>query len=167
MERSVGRAFAALESPVRPLAGACGARVGSGLGHRREERAMEFTAEFTVIGEDQESGDNDELSPLPPGSVFAFDQDLYEESGEGSWKQGGTVGEAHGSVVVTRRGRAMCTITFGFENGTLMVEGLLPAEGRRLDGGTLAVTGGTGDFDKSAGHVDMESRNPKRWSFVL
>jgi hypothetical protein len=128
---------------------------------------MEFTAEFTVIGEDQDPDDKDQVAPLPPGSVFPIDQDLYEEDGDGSWREGGQVGEAHGSVTVTRKGRAMCVITFEFESGTVMVQGLVPAQGKTLSGGTLAVTGGTGDFEKSAGRVDMESRNPKRWSFVL
>ena len=126
---------------------------------------MEFTAEFTVIGEDQEPDSKEELAPAPPGTVFPIDQDLYEE--DGSWKAGGPVGEAHGSVIVTRKNRAMCVITFEFESGTVMVQGLVPVQGKKLSGGTLAVTGGTGDFEKSAGRVDMESVNPKRWSFVL
>jgi hypothetical protein len=128
---------------------------------------MEFTAEFTVIGEDQDPDETSELTPTPPGSVFPIDQDLYEGSGDGSWDKGSPVGEAHGSVVVTRKSRAMCVITFEFESGTVMVQGLLPAQGKKLSGGTLAVTGGTGDFEKSTGRVDMDSINPKRWSFVL
>ncbi|MFL5736586.1 MAG: dirigent protein [Actinomycetota bacterium] len=128
---------------------------------------MEFTAEFTIIGEDQEPDDDKDMAPMPAGSVFAIDQDLYEEDGDGSWRKGGQVGEAHGSVTVTRKGRAMCVITFEYERGTVMVQGLVPAQGKKLSGGSLAVTGGTGDFEKSSGRVDMESRNPKRWSFVL
>jgi hypothetical protein len=128
---------------------------------------MEFTAEFTIIGEDQESDDDKDMAPLLPGSAFSIDQDLYEEDGMQSWQRGGRAGEAHGAVVVTRRGRAMCVIAFEFENGSVIVQGVLPAEGKKLSGGTLAVTGGTGDFEKSAGHVDMETQNPKRWSFVL
>jgi hypothetical protein len=128
---------------------------------------MEFTAQFTVIGEDQEPESSDELKPLPPGSVYSFDQDLFEESGDGSWKQGGRVGEAHGSLIVTRRGGATCLITFGFGNGSIVAAGLLPSEGRKLGDGTLAVTGGTGEFHQSSGHVDVQTKNPKRWSFVL
>jgi hypothetical protein len=128
---------------------------------------MEFTAEFTVIGEDQDPDENmDELAPAPPGSLFPIDQDLYEST-NGSWDKGPLVGEAHGSVVVTRKNRAMCALTFEFDSGTVMVQGLLPAQGKKLSGGTLAVTGGTGDFEKSGGRVDMDSVNPKRWSFVL
>jgi len=128
---------------------------------------MEFTAELTVIGEDQDTDEKEQIGPATPGSVFAIDQDLFEESGDGTWDKGSLVGEAHGSIVVTRRSRAMCVITFQFETGTLVVQGLLPSDGRQLSGGTLAVTGGTGDFERSAGRVDMESVNPKRWSFVL
>jgi hypothetical protein len=128
---------------------------------------MEFTAEFTVIGEDQDSGETEQIGPATPGSLFPIDQNLFEESGDGSWAQGSLAGEAHGFAAVTRRSNAMCVITFQFESGTLVVQGLLPSDGRALSDGTLAVTGGTGDFERSSGRVDMESRNPKRWTFVL
>lgn len=126
---------------------------------------MEFTAEFTVIGEDQDPDDSKQVGPLPPGTVFPIDQDLFDQVED--WRPGGKLGEAHGAVTVTRKGRAMCVVTFEFDNGTVMVQGLLAAEGKKLSGGTLAVTGGTGEFERSAGRVDMESQNPKRWSFVL
>jgi hypothetical protein len=130
---------------------------------------MEFNAGFTLIGEDQDGEDEtDDLTPVPPGSVFSLDQDLYQE-GDQAWGRGdGPIGEAHGAVVATKRGRAMCAITFAIdESDVIVAQGLLPLQGRKLGSGSLAVTGGTGAFDKVSGRVDMETRNPKRWSFVL
>jgi Dirigent-like protein len=128
---------------------------------------MEFTAEFTVIGEDQADDEEDQLAPLPPGGMFSLDQDLFEETEEQSWNRGDVVGEAHGTVLSVRRKLAVCSITFAFENGTVVAEGLLPIDGQKLGSGALAVTGGTGSFRNSGGEVGVETRNPKRWSFVL
>ena len=130
---------------------------------------MEFNAGFTLIGEDQDGEDKtDDLTPVPPGSVLSLDQDLYQEGDEAWGRPDDPIGEAHGAVVATKRGRAMCTITFAIdENDVIVAQGLLPLQGRKLGSGSLAVTGGTGAFDKVSGRVDMETRNPKRWSFVL
>jgi hypothetical protein len=126
---------------------------------------MEFSAGFTLIGEDQ-SEDPDELAPAAPATVFPIDQDIYQE-GADPWSKGDLVGEAHGFAVVTRRG-AMTNVTFAFDEAdSVVVHGLLPVEGKRLGNGRIAVTGGTGKFAKASGNVDMQTRNPKRWSFVL
>ena len=128
---------------------------------------MEFSAEFTVIGEDQEE-DGSDLAPVKPGDVFPIDQDLYEEEGQKWNRPGDPVGEAHGSMVLTRRHFASCTITFTFgEDDTLVAHGLLPVDGRKLRDGKLAVTGGTGQFHGAGGRVNMETQNPKRWSFII
>jgi hypothetical protein len=128
---------------------------------------MEFGTGFTVIGEDQETED-DELAPVGPGSVFSIDQDLFEEVGEAWNRPGDPVGEAHGSVVVTRKQFATCNITFTFSSeDVVVVQGLLPVDGKNLGGGVLAVTGGTGQLNKASGRVDVETQNPKRWSFLL
>ena len=128
---------------------------------------MLFTAAFTLIGEDQDKI-ADLLAPAPQGSVMTIDQDLYEEQG-GAWQRPDTpVGEAHGSVIVTRKGFATCNITFTFgDDDSIVAQGLLPISGKSLNNGHLAVTGGTGQFDKVSGRVDMETQNPKRWSFIL
>lgn len=128
---------------------------------------MEFSAGFTVIGEDQEQ-QTDDLAPVMPGDVFSIDQDLFEEVGEAWNRPGDPVGEAHGSVVVTRKHFAMCNITFTFGDQDIIVaQGLLPIDGKTLGSGLLAVAGGTGQFDKVSGRLDVETRNPKRWSFIL
>jgi hypothetical protein len=130
---------------------------------------MEFNTQFTLIGEDQDGEDKtDDLSPVPPGGVLSLDQDLYQEGDEAWGRPNDPIGEAHGAAVVTKRGHAMCTITFVIDEADIIVaQGLLPIAGRKLGSGSLAVTGGTGAFERSSGHVDVESRNPKRWSFLL
>ena len=128
---------------------------------------MEFRARFTVIGEDQEQ-QTDDLAPPGAGDVFSIDQDLFEEVGESWNRPGDPVGEAHGSGVVTKKDLAMCSITFTFGDEDIIVaHGLLPSNGRRLGNGLLAVTGGTGRFDRVSGRLEVESRNPKRWGFFI
>jgi len=128
---------------------------------------VEFSTQFILIGEDQDPKVAQDLTPAAPATVFPIDQDLYEESG-GPWKKGDPVGEAHGSGVVTGKNLATCSVTFAFDDDdSLVVEGLLPVQGKKLGAGRLAVTGGTGKFDKASGRVGMETSNPKRWSFVI
>jgi hypothetical protein len=128
---------------------------------------MEFSAQFTIIGEDQMQQTED-LSAAAPGRVVPIDQDLFEEVG-GPWNHGSNpVGEAHGSIVVTGKNLGMCHITFSFgDEDTIVAHGVLPIAGSTVGGGLLAVAGGTGQFDKAAGRLDVETSNPKRWSFIL
>lgn len=126
---------------------------------------MEFTTEFTIIG-DEETQTFD-LDLAAPAAVVAFDHTLYEEVGE-PWNKGERIGEAHGTAVVTRKRVAVCHVTFVFgDEDTIVAHGVLPIDGSTLGGGRLAVAGGTGRFDKAAGRLDVETRNPKRWSFFL
>jgi hypothetical protein len=128
---------------------------------------VDFSTEFILIGEDQDPDIAQDVTPSAPATVFSIDQDLYLESG-GQWKKGDPVGEAHGSGVVTGKNLATCSVTFAFDaEDSIVAEGLLPVQGKKLDAGRLAVTGGTGQFDKVSGRVGMETRNPKRWSFVI
>ena len=128
---------------------------------------MDLSPEPILIGEDQDPRSAQDLTPVPPGTVFPIDQDLYFESG-GPWKKGGSAGEAHGSGISTGKNLATCSVTFAFNNdGTIVAEGLLPIQGKKLGAGELAVTGGTGKYDKASGRVGMETNNPKRWSFVI
>jgi hypothetical protein len=122
---------------------------------------------MTYVGEDQRQLTED-LAAASPGRVVSIDQDLYEEVG-GPWNHGDDpIGEAHGSVVVTEGQQGMCHITFKvFNVGTIVAHGSLPVAGSTVGSGTLAVAGGTGKFDKALGKVDVEHRNPKRWSFAL
>ena len=127
---------------------------------------MEITTEFTVIGDDDAQTPKD-LAAASPATVVPIDQELFEELGE-PWERGERVGEAHGIAVVTRRGVAVCNVTFAFEGeDTISVHGVLPIDGSTLGNGRLAVAGGTGRFNKATGTLNMETRNPKRWSFYL
>ena len=127
---------------------------------------MEFSPELILIGEDQNPKVAEDLTPAAPGTVFPVDQDLYFESG-GTWNKGGPAGEAHGSGIATEKNLAQCSVTFAFRDGTIVAEGILPIQGKKLGAGQLAVTGGTGRYKNRLGQVDMETRNPKRWSFVI
>jgi hypothetical protein len=125
---------------------------------------MEFTTVFTVIS-DEEMQTSDLAGP--PAKVVAIDQVLFEEVGE-PWNRGDQVGEAHGTAVVTQKGLAVCHITFTFgDEDSIVAHGVLPIDGSTLGNGHIAVAGGTGQFDKATGRLDMETRNPKRWSFAL
>ncbi len=126
---------------------------------------MEFTTAFTVIG-DEEMQSSD-LAKAAPATVVAIDQALFEELGE-PWERGERVGEAHGTAVVTQKGVAVCHITFAFgEEDTIVAQGVLPIEGSTVGRGHIAVGGGTGRFHKATGSLVVETRNPKRWSFIL
>lgn len=125
---------------------------------------MEFSAGFKVIGEDQEEAFD--LAAAAPAKVVPIDQDLFEEDGD--WNPGEKVGEAHGTAVVTQKRLAMCHISFTFgEEDSIVAHGVLPIDGSTLGDGHIAVAGGTGRFDKATGRADLETLNPKRWSFAL
>jgi hypothetical protein len=126
---------------------------------------MEFSAAFTVIG-DEEMQTSD-LAAAEAATVVAIDQVLFEELEE-PWEVGERVGEAHGTAVVTQKGLAVCHVTFTFgDEDTIVAHGVLPIAGSTVGGGRLAVAGGTGAFDKATGRLNVETRNPKRWSFIL
>ena len=127
---------------------------------------MEFTTGFTVISDEQELSFAAEAGASGPARLAAFDQNLYEEADE-PWQRGELIGEVSGTWVTTPRGRAIVNVTFTIGEDTIVAHGVLPVEGSDLGRGRLAVTGGTGEFHKAAGTVDMETRNPKRWSFGL
>ena len=127
---------------------------------------MEFTTGFTVISDEQELSFAAEAGASGPARLAAFDQNLYEEAVE-PWQRGELIGEVSGTWVTTHRGKAIVNVTFTIGEDALVAHGVLPLDGSDLGSGRLAVTGGTGKFNKAAGTVDMETRNPKRWSFGL
>jgi len=127
---------------------------------------MEFATGFTVISDEQELSIAAEADASGPARLAAFDQNLYSEADE-PWQRGELIGEVSGTWVTTPRGRAIVNVTFTIGEDTIVAHGVLPIEGSDLGRGRLAVTGGTGEFHKAAGTVDMETRNPKRWSFGL
>ena len=127
---------------------------------------MEFTTEFTVIGDDElQSFD---LAAAAPATVVPIDQVLYEELPGKPWERGELVGEAHGIAVVTQKGMAVYNITFMFgDEDAIMAHGVLPTDGSSGGRRHLAVAGGIGRFEKATGRLEVETRNPKRWSFYL
>lgn len=126
---------------------------------------MDMTTDFTVIG-DEELQTSD-LASAAPATVVTIDQTLFEELEE-PWQQGEPVGEAHGTLVVTQKGLAVCHVTFTFgDEDSIVAHGVLPIDGSTIGSGHLAVAGGTGRFDKVSGKLDVETRNPKRWIFHL
>ena len=127
---------------------------------------MEFTTGFTVISDEQELSFAAEAGASGPARLAAFDQNLYEEAVE-PWQRGELIGEVSGTLVTTHRGKAIVNVTFTIGEDAIVAHGVLPLDGSDLGNGRLAVTGGTGKFNKAAGTVDMETRNPKRWSFGL
>lgn len=126
---------------------------------------METTPALRVIGDEEMQ--TFDLAKAPPGTVVAIDQVLFEEL-EQPWKRGERVGEAHGTAVVTQKGVAVCHVTFVFgDEDTIVTQGVLPIAGSTVGSGRLAVAGGTGRFDKATGRLDVETSNPKRWSFYI
>ena len=127
---------------------------------------MEFTEILTILSDDETQ--SAELDAAAPAKVVAIDLVLYGEIDE-PWKKGEPIGKAEGTATVTNGGRfAVCNIVFTFDDeDTIVTHGVLPIDGSKLGKGHLAVTGGTGHFDKAAGRVDMDARNPKRWIFTL
>ncbi len=128
--------------------------------------SMQANTTMTYIGEDQRQLTED-LAAASPGLVVSIDQDLYEEVGP-PWAKGKRMGEAHGSVVVTEGQLGMCLITFKFNDlDTIVAHGSLPVAGSTVGSGHMAVSGGTGKYVGASGSLDVEHRNPKRWSFAL
>ena len=129
------------------------------------EMEMEIRPALTVIGDEELL--TFDLTKAPPGTVVAIDQVLFEELRE-PWERGERVGQAHGTAVVTHTGVAVCNITFVFgDEDTIVAHGVLPIAGSTVGSGRLAVGGGTGRFNRATGRLDVEARNPKRWSFYI
>jgi hypothetical protein len=122
---------------------------------------------FDIVGIDQldDQDDGENLAPPARGDVNILTQELHLD--EGDFEPGAdVVGWAHGTVIATGHGRAICHITFRFEEEhSIVAHGILPAEGRSIGSGYLAVTGGTGQFQGATGTMRVQTRNPKRWSF--
>lgn len=127
---------------------------------------MELLDELTLIGDDDDDTKFD-FEAAVPGDVRVMHQTLTVE-GEEAWSRGEPVGFAHVSVIVGRRGIAICHVIFVLEgDDTIVAHGVLPvAAGTGIGGGLLAVTGGTGNFDGVGGRVDVEVVNPKKYHIV-
>jgi len=127
---------------------------------------MRSDVTFTLIGDDEQRTPHDLVAESSAATVVVMDLELYEEAGE--WERGSAVGSVHGTAVVTHGGRAVCHLTFELEgHDTIVAQGVLPLEGSSIGGGRVAVTGGTGRFERASGAVEIESRNPKRFRMAL
>ena len=139
--------------------------------------------EFTLIGTDEQQTPPD-LDDAGPGTVVVMSQRLYRENGY--FVPGEQVGWVFGTAVVEHFRWAVCDFTFLLD-GTggqlemvqedegeqrpddrdrLTVHGAVPIKDRTLGAGTLVVTGGSGNMKGSLHTVYLETRNPKRWSFL-
>lgn len=120
----------------------------------------------TLIGDEEERTPQELTAETAAATVIAIDQQLYEE--EGDWERGAHVGEVHGTAIVTHGGRLVCALTFELEDeGTIAAHGVLPMEGSSFGGGRIAVTGGTGRYDRASGSIKVDSRNPKRYRLAI
>jgi len=127
---------------------------------------MRSDVRFTLIGDDEQRTPHELTAESAAATVIVLDLQLYEETGE--WERGSARGEVHGIAVVTHGGRAMCHLTFELDDqDTIVAHGVLPLEGSSIGNGRMAVTGGTGRFERAAGTVEVESRNPKRFRMAL
>lgn len=102
-----------------------------------------------------------------PGSIGVFDEVLYEgQDLAGSFDRGDKeVGRARGVfVVLSDMKRALTTITLDFNDGSsLVAAGSLPF-GSSIGDGVLAVTGRTGNLENALPRLQVEVKNPKKYS---
>lgn len=100
-----------------------------------------------------------------PGNQGAFDEVLFEEAKPDSWERGAEVGSATGHYIVTPGGHAVYTVVLHLgDAGTLVAAGRLPYD-RSLGNGWIAVTGGTGNFQDARGRLQVDFKNPKRYTY--
>lgn len=90
------------------------------------------------------------------GDVLTFANELYDETNTRK------VGTDQGYCVRTVAGQAWeCMWTAFLEGGQLTVEGPF----YDVQGSTLAITGGTGNFNGAHGQMQLEFRNPQGTEF--
>jgi hypothetical protein len=97
------------------------------------------------------------------GDTLVFSNELYDDQNVN------LVGRSHGSCVRTVVGESWdCTFTNTLENGSLVVTGPFYDDGR----GTFAITGGTGDYTRSAGQMSLQAAESStaespQWEFAF
>jgi Allene oxide cyclase len=90
------------------------------------------------------------------GDVLAFANKVFDSANEEQ------VGTDNGSCIRTAPGKAWeCIWTVSLEEGQMTVEGPF------LDGkdSTLAITGGTEDFNEASGQMVLHARNPEETEY--
>jgi allene oxide cyclase len=106
-----------------------------------------------------EHADSDILQHVGPateedsvGDVLAFANDLYDENNQTK------VGTDNGMCMRTAVGEAFeCVWTASLDGGQVTVEGPF----YDAKDSTLAITGGTGDYDEASGSMTLHARNDK------
>lgn len=104
-----------------------------------------------------EHADTDILQHVGPanekdsiGDVLGFANDLYDENNQSK------VGTDNGMCMRTAVGEAFeCVWTASLEGGQLTVEGPF----YDAKDSTLAITGGTGDYEQASGQMTLHARN--------
>jgi hypothetical protein len=127
---------------------------------------LDSSDRFDIIGIDQDDGEDGQYPDQPARSeVNILTQELHLDRGLFE-PDPDVAGWAHGTVIATGHGRAICHVTFRFgDEHSIVAHGVLPSVGKSIGNGYLAVTGGTGQFTGATGTMRVETRNPKRWSF--
>lgn len=123
---------------------------------------MTDASHFPVRSEIQE-GERPSLKETEPGKPVLRDEIAESESDPGT-----SIGFVH---IVLTRSRAksadvVAHVVFNFDGGEVLTAmGALPFhEEEDFDGGTLAITGGTGRYQRWSGVVTVERLGPHRWS---
>jgi hypothetical protein len=120
--------------------------------------------EFALVGEEDDEDELFDLSSPGAGQVFVPHQTLYMAAGD-AFARGERLGELDGIVAVGRRGRALCHFVLTFDAGdSLVATGVLAAERSWDDDRFIAITGGTGAYERAAGTIGVRSLNPKRYN---
>ena len=101
------------------------------------------------------------------GAAHVFYEKLFVGVGDpDSWEKGDEVGSVSGVYVITPDGKAVGSYTLWIgDDDSLNVSGNL-AHDSGIKNGVVGVTGGTGSFKGQTGQVDVDWRNPHRWTLV-
>jgi hypothetical protein len=119
------------------------------------------TSHFPVLSEVR-NGESSSLEGTEPGKTVLRDEIAERASDRAS------IGYVH--IVLTRSKAksvdVVARVVFNFDSGDMLAAmGALPFhEGEDFGDGTLAITGGTGEYERWRGVVTVERLGPHRWS---
>ncbi len=122
---------------------------------------MTDTSHFPVLSEVR-NGEPPSLEGTEPGRTVLRDEIAERDSDRGT-----SIGVVH--VVLTRSKAksvdVVARVVFNFDSGdTLAAMGALPFhEGEDFGSGMLAITGGTGEYERWRGVLSVERLGPHRW----
>jgi allene oxide cyclase len=136
-----------------PIAIACVAALLTGCGDSSDTSTIKLIehAETDTVRHIGPAGEEDST-----GDVLTFANPVFDSA---NTKQ---VGTDNGSCIRTAAGKAWeCIWTVSLSEGQMTVEGPF------YDGkdSTLAITGGTGDYDNASGQMLLHARNPQETEY--